>query len=190
MRLGKLIILPAQIFQIYHGNAFQDGGLRKTHAKGNMKMPKLSALPSMSSGDGGKTTRGQWLESLGWCQWDRGSSPLGKGAGLGHLTFFLVFRHDMRNKLAVFCNTHLLHMQTVLPFEKKNIVSDILNQRTNFMAAGRDEICFIKWLTLDAFTFSTLSAHRFTESSRVLVSADSGACPAPGQRVPEQGVPG
>lgn len=45
VRLGKLISLPARIFQIYHGNAFQDGGLRKTHAKGNVKMPKFSAQP-------------------------------------------------------------------------------------------------------------------------------------------------
>lgn len=55
------------------------------------------------------------------------------------------------------------------------------------MAAGRDEICFIKWLTLDAFISFTLSAHSFTESSHVLVSADSRACTAPGQGVPGQG---
>lgn len=131
-----------------------------------------SALPGMSSG--GNMTQGQWSERLGWCKWDRGSSLLGKGAGLGHLTFFLVFRCDMCNKPLIYF-THLLHMQMVLPFEKK-ISFDILNQRTNFMAVGGDEICFIKWLTLDTLIFSTLSAQRFTESSRVLVSSDSREC--------------
>lgn len=89
VKFSKHIILPAWIFQIYRGSAFQKCRLMKNHAKRKNENAKIlnSALPSMSTGN--MVAKIYWAKGRilsGWHKMRNGFFSITKREALGLLS--------------------------------------------------------------------------------------------------------